>query len=230
MSGGPDGGDTISAGDGSDYLQGNAGNDTLDGGNGSDRINGGTDDDKIIGGAGGDSINGNRGNDGIDGGNDNDSIRGGQGVDTIRGSDGNDTLFGDLGEDSMWGGTGVDQLTGGADADIFSFAKGDAAFATTGGAAGMTDAIIDFANGVDHFHLGIGSPTAIVQGQAFADFTSAAESAQQLLSTGSNSAVAALQVGQDTYLFYRAGPSMAFEAIRLEGLASPALIDAGDFI
>jgi serralysin len=227
--GGTDGNDSINGGAGNDYIHGNAGDDTLDGGDGSDRIQGGQGHDSILGGAGNDSINGNLGNDTIDGGDGNDSLRGGQGNDSIMGGDGNDILQGDLGSDTLVGGAGIDILTGGGDADLFVFTTGSATFATTGPTAYMTDTITDFTDGVDRIRLDIGSPTIVLQGQAFDSFASAAAAAQDMLDSQGYSNVVALKVGNDSYLFYDPGPSSPLEAIRLQGFSNPALIDVTDF-
>jgi serralysin len=224
-----DGNDTVSGGAGGDYIQGNAGEDRLDGGDGSDRIQGGQGNDSITGGAGNDSVNGNLGNDTIDGGADNDSLRGGQGNDSLMGGDGNDILSGDLGADTLAGGTGIDMLTGGVDADLFVFASRDAAFATFGPAAYATDTITDFTDGVDRIRLGIGIPTAVIQGGGFTDVASAANAAQQTLDAQGYSNIVALRVGGDTYIFYDAGASSPLEAIRLSGIGDPALIGVADF-
>ncbi len=228
--GGSDGADQIIAGDGSDYLQGNAGSDVLDGGNGSDRINGGADDDTIIGGTGNDTINGNRGADVISGGDGNDFVRGGQEGDRIDGGTGDDVLLGDLGADSLQGGLGSDVLTGGAEADIFYFGSGEASFATTGGAAYLTDVITDFANGIDHIRLSFGTPLAVLGGSAFVNFISAAVAADSMLGTQGSSSVVVFRVGGDAFLFYDLGPDSSLQAIKLVGLANTTLIDTADFV
>jgi len=225
-----DGADTINGGAGSDYLQGNGGNDRLDGGAGSDRIQGGQGNDSVVGGTGNDSINGNLGNDSIDGGEGNDSLRGGQGSDTIEGGVGNDVLLGDLGSDVLIGGAGIDVLTGGADADTFTFAQDEASFSTSGALANLTDTITDFANGADRFDLSIGVPTSVVQGGVSADFSSAATMAQTILDSRGISAVAIYKVGDDSYLFYDEGATHSLQAIKLAGIADPAVIDSSDFI
>lgn len=221
-----DGADTISGGAGSDYIQGNAGDDRLSGGGGSDRIQGGQGNDNIVGDAGNDTTNGNLGNDSIDGGEGNDSLRGGQGADSITGGAGNDTLLGDLGVDTLSGGAGIDVMTGGGDADIFTFAEGDASF----GAGSATDAISDFADGVDHIHMAYGLPSAILYGAAAVGFTQAAASAQQILNAQAGfTDVAVLQVGTDVYLFYDVSTAAPLEAVRLGGITDPAAITIADF-
>ncbi|ATE65006.1 M10 family metallopeptidase C-terminal domain-containing protein [Rhizorhabdus dicambivorans] len=224
-----DGADNISGGSGNDYIQGNAGDDQLHGESGSDRIQGGQGNDSVAGGAGNDTANGNLGNDTIDGGANNDSLRGGQGNDSLAGGSENDVLQGDLGTDNLAGGSGIDMLTGGSDADIFIFNAGDAAYATSGGLANMTDMIADFTDGIDRIRLSQGVPASVLQGQAFGDFTSAASAAQQMLGSQGSSNVAALRVGNDSFLFYDTGPSAPLEAIKLAGFSNPALIGTADF-
>jgi Ca2+-binding RTX toxin-like protein len=223
--GGADGADLINGGDGGDYIQGNAGNDTIHGGNGDDRINGGADNDTLYGDAGNDSINGNAGNDLIDGGAGDDYVRGGQGDDTVGGGDGNDLVTGDLGNDRLIGGAGIDTLTGGAGNDTFVFSGIDAAFARSG--AGGTDTITDFEHGLDHLALGF-TAAAVLHASA-ADFAAALTQAQTLLAATSND-VAAVQVGQDAYLFYGAsGGTTIDSAIKLAGI-NGATIGTSDFV
>ncbi|KKC24488.1 M10 family metallopeptidase C-terminal domain-containing protein [Sphingomonas sp. SRS2] len=226
-----DGADTINGGAGGDYIQGNAGDDRLNGGDGFDRIQGGQGNDNIQGGSGNDTVNGNLGNDSIDGGEGNDSLRGGQGGDSIIGGAGNDVLLGDLGADTLSGGTGLDTLMGGGDADVFNFAGGEASFTNNGVGADLTDSITDFADGIDRIHMGLGLPSAVLQGSAFTTLGPAAVSAQQLLDARSGfTDVAALKVGDDTYIFYDVSASAAIEAFELNGFADPAAITVADFI
>ncbi|WP_340316599.1 hypothetical protein [Rhizorhabdus argentea] len=218
-SGGVDGADSLDAGDGSDYLQGNAGNDTLDGGLGSDRINGGANDDVIRGGSdnGNDTINGNLGNDAIDGGAGNDSLRGGQGHDSILGGDGNDVLSGDLGVDTVAGGAGSDLFLFGGNASLFN------------GAA--PDQISDFQDGSDRLSVGY-SVQALLVGPEQSSFASAATAAQLLFDgrVGTGGEVAAIRVGNDTYLFYSSNNGAVVDsAVQLVGLGSTALSMA-DFL
>lgn len=221
-----DGADSINGGSGGDYLQGNAGDDMLDGGAGSDRIQGGQGNDRIVGGTDNDSANGNLGNDTIDGNDGNDSLRGGQGSDSISGGTGNDQLLGDLGADSLAGGTGIDTLTGGGDGDLFSFAVGEALFAS----GGPTDVVTDFTAGTDHIHISFGIPVQVLHGAVYATLGEAASTAQLLFNAqGGGSKVAALQVGGDSYIFYDAGPSDPLEAFKLLGFANAAAITSADF-
>jgi Ca2+-binding RTX toxin-like protein len=214
-SGGEDGADQLFGDEGSDYLQGNRGNDSIDGGTGSDRINGGADDDTIIGGDGNDSVNGNRGNDSIDGGTGDDLLRGGQGNDSVSGGDGNDFIRGDLGNDTLSGGAGV---------DYFIFEPGSSL-----STAGQSDTILGFEDGVDHVQIGY-APTAILTGDAQADYAAAATFAQQLFDgQAGNGEVAAVSVGSDTYLFFSDSQGGTVNsAILLTGV-SAASIDTADF-
>jgi len=211
LSGDPttDGADLIDGGSGNDYIQGNAGSDTLVGGLGSDRINGGADNDLISGNDGNDVINGNKGNDTISGGAGNDNARGGQGNDVINGEAGNDILNGDLGNDTLTGGSGIDVMTGGGGEDLFIFATDDTSFTTTGSLAYFADEITDFTVGEDSIDLG-GVIAAdaddilyLPDGIAFNQVSAALTYAQQMITaSGSVTALAAIQVGGDTYLFY----------------------------
>ena len=216
-----DGADSISGGAGGDYIQGNAGDDTLDGGDGNDRIYGGADNDHITGGAGNDSVNGNFGDDVIDGGAGDDSLRGGKGCDVITGGDGNDQIYGDL---------GADTLTGGAGADVFHFSGSDAAIVDTDTLLGHIDTITDFTDGQDHIALGF-APTAVVHGAFAGTVAQALTYAQQLLDgQSSSSEVAAVQVGNDTLLFYgNSGGHIADSVIDLQNVTGTS-IGTSDFI
>ncbi len=217
-SGGADMGDSIDGGDGSDYLQGNAGNDTLEGGLGSDRINGGANDDLIRGGGdvGSDTINGNLGNDLIDGQGGNDILRGGQGDDSIQGGEGNDLVYGDRGVDRLGGGTGI---------DFFIFGGASALF---GGAE--ADTVTDFENGSDRLQVGYQVLTVLV-GPAQTSLSTAAAAAQQAFDArAGNGEVAAITVGNDTYIFYSSdNGAIADSAVRLLGISAQS-IDVTDFI
>ena len=208
--GGPDGADEISGDGGTDYIQGNAGNDTLDGGDGPDRINGGADNDVITGGEGADTVNGNLGNDTIAGEVGNDSLRGGQGNDSISGNDGDDTLSGDLGSDTLTGGTGRDS---------FSF-LGQASIAAA------PDMITDFDPQQDRLMIGF-APAAILSGSAASPPSLAAAAAQaQQLSDGhaGDHEVAAIAVGNDTYVFYASNAGAIVDsAILLQGVSAGAI-------
>ena len=230
-----DGDDSIDGGAGNDYIQGNAGEDTLIGGLGNDRINGGADDDTITGNEGADVINGNKGDDDIEGNDGNDVLRGGQGKDTIDGGADNDTIFGDLGDDEITGGTGYDVMTGGAGADTFVFAEDHATLLLTGANAYRADAITDFAVGEDLLDLGgtLGQDAAdIIKAQAGISLSSvgaAVNYAQQLLTNAVNAsagaadtAIVALQIGADTYLFYDDDgvDGVINSAIKLDGVTA----------
>lgn len=97
--------------------------------NGHDELTGYSFEDLIYGGAGNDSIAGLAGNDELSGEAGNDLLDGGAGDDTLNGGDGDDVIL---------GGDGNDLLSGGAGVDRFVFKRG---------AAGFTDAILDFGAG-----------------------------------------------------------------------------------
>jgi Ca2+-binding RTX toxin-like protein len=186
-----------------DYLQGNAGNDTIDGGAGNDRVYGGANDDSLLGGDGNDHLQGNRGNDFISGGNGNDVVHGGADNDVVHGDAGNDQLFGDAGNDTLVGGAGIDVLAGGPGSDTFVFNARDAAFLTTGSSAWATDEITDFSHGLDTIGLDF-HPVQVLSGSA-ASMDAALTLANSLVGAHSGDAdVAAVTVGNDTYLFWDA--------------------------
>jgi Ca2+-binding RTX toxin-like protein len=196
-----DGADSLSGGAGNDYIQGNAGNDTIDGGSGNDRLYGGADNDSILGGSGNDYLQGNRGNDTLSGGDGNDFVHGGADNDRLSGDAGDDQLFGDAGNDTLIGGAGIDTLTGGTGNDTFVFSGHDAAFATSGTLAWATDKITDFTHGTDMLKFDF-HPAALLQGSA-ATVSAAYTSAAQLLQAHAGQAdVAAVTVGNDTFLFW----------------------------
>ena len=201
VAGSMDGGDSLLGGAGNDYIQGNAGNDTIDGGTGNDRLYGGGDNDSILGGLGNDYLQGNKGNDTLSGGDGNDFLHGGADNDSLSGDAGNDQLFGDAGNDTLIGGAGIDTLTGGSGNDMFVFKGHDAAFATSGTAAWVTDEIADFSHGFDTLKLDF-RPVALLQGSA-ATVSAAYTSATQLLQAHTGQAdVATVTVGNDTYMFW----------------------------
>ena len=211
--GGPDDSDALNGGNGSDYIQGNAGNDYLYGDDGSDRIQGGQGDDHILGGEGNDTVNGNLGRDVIDGGEGNDSLRGGQGDDTILGGNGNDIVLGDLGKDVLTGGDGI---------DIFVFSGAASPVASS-------DTITDFVHGTDLLSIGF-TPTALLVGVTQNSLSSAETAAQQLFdSHGGDHEVAAIGVGNDTYLFYSATGGATLDSAILLANVSPNLITIADF-
>ncbi|MBW8744110.1 MAG: hypothetical protein JF628_07155 [Sphingomonas sp.] len=199
-----DGADSLSGGAGSDYIQGNAGNDTIDGGSGADRLYGGAGDDSVMGGDGNDYLQGNKGNDILSGGNGNDVLHGGGDNDMLSGDAGNDQLYGDAGNDVLIGGAGIDTLTGGAGSDTFVFSGSDAAFSTSGASAWVTDEITDFSHGSDVIQLDF-HPAQLFSGTA-ASAADAMTLAKSLVSAHSGEAdVAAVAVGNDTYLFWSSG-------------------------
>ena len=201
VAGAADGADSLSGGDGIDYIQGNAGADRIDGGDGGDRLYGGGDNDTVLGGTGADYLQGNKGADSLSGGADSDTIRGG--------ADG----------DTLIGGAGLDQLSGDAGGDRFVFGAGDAAFATSGGAAYQTDHILDFGNGGDLIQLGF-HVSAVLDGAAAT--AAAAFSVASSLLAGTIQDVAAIAVGSDTILFFagNGGVGQVDAAITLDGVVS----------
>jgi Ca2+-binding RTX toxin-like protein len=203
VAGAVDGADSLNGGGGMDYLQGNAGSDTIDGGAGNDRVYGGADNDSLNGGDGNDYVQGNRGNDILSGGNGNDVVHGGADDDMVRGNAGNDQLFGDAGNDSLVGGTGIDVMTGGAGSDTFVFNGRDAAFTTTGASAWAMDEITDFTHGSDKFEFDF-HPAHVFTGSA-SSAAAALTLANSLVGAHPGEAdVAAVTVGNDTYLFWDA--------------------------
>lgn len=208
VQGAVDGGDLIHGGDGSDYVNGNAGNDTIFGDAGSDRLYGGADDDVIDGGAGNDHLNGNKGNDTLQGGSGDDELLGGQGNDRLSGGDGFDTLSGNQGNDTFAIGT-------------------DGHFVTSGADAYRTDIITDFQDGQDSLALGY-VPSTIFHPGAATDVVGAVVLATSVLSQADGNAVAAVQVGTDTYLFYDNSGGSAASAVHLMNVLASAL-GAEDF-
>jgi Ca2+-binding RTX toxin-like protein len=201
VAGSVDGADSLSGGAGNDYIQGNAGNDTIDGGDGNDRLYGGADNDSILGGAGNDYLQGNKGNDVLSGGDGNDTVHGGSDDDRVSGDAGNDQLFGDAGNDTLIGGAGIDTLTGGAGNDVFLFSGHDAAFANSGSAAWAVDEVTDFTAGLDKLMLDF-HPAAVLQGSATSESAAFAYAAQLLQAHAGAADVAAVTVGNDTYMFW----------------------------
>jgi len=217
VSGSVDGADSLSGGAGMDYIQGNAGNDTIDGGAGADHIYGGAGDDSLLGGDGDDYVQGNKGNDVLSGGSGADVLHGGADNDMVRGDAGNDQLFGDAGNDTLVGGAGADALSGGAGNDTFVFNGHDAAFVTGGLGAWVTDEVTDFSHGSDRFQLDF-HPVQVLGGAA-ASAAAALTLANSLLGAHASSAdVAAVTVGNDTYLFWdAAGPGgVADSAVKID--------------
>jgi len=203
VSGSIDGADSLSGGAGMDYIQGNAGDDTIDGGAGADHIYGGAGNDSLLGGDGDDYVQGNKGNDVLSGGNGADVLHGGADDDMVRGDAGNDQLFGDAGNDTLIGGAGIDVLSGGAGSDTFVFSGHDAAFLTGGATAWATDEITDFSHGSDLIKLDF-HPAQILSGAA-ASAAAALTLAKSLMGAHPGDAdVAAVTVGNDTYLFWDA--------------------------
>lgn len=208
VQGATDGGDDIRAGAGMDYVNGNAGNDSIYGGDGRDRLYGGADDDSIDGDAGNDHLQGNKGDDHLYGG------------------DGDDELLGGQGDDFVMGGPGIDTLTGNAGNDVFGLAV-SGGFTTTGSQANLVDVITDFEDGHDKLNPG-NYLTWIAHPGAAADFTGALAMARTALANATDHDVAAVQVGDDTYLFYDTFHHDPQSAVRLLHV-SAGTIDSFDF-
>jgi serralysin len=218
-----DGGDYIDVGAGTNYANGNAGNDVIVGGDGYNRLYGGQGNDTITAGSGSDSVNGNLGDDVITVGNGNDTVRGGQGDDVIHVGSGNDLLMGDLGNDHLYAGTGHDVMIGGGGGDVFIFHAG------TASAAHGYDEITDFsAASGDEISLPFAVAAGHVLHDAGVNFASAALAADTAATMigGQAGVAAALQVGNDTYLFFNPG---AANAIHLDNV-SAASVDSNDFV
>ncbi|WP_294391036.1 calcium-binding protein [uncultured Sphingomonas sp.] len=223
--GNADGGDLLLGGGGNDYIQGNAGNDTIMGGTGNDRVYGGADDDLINGGDGLDYLQGNRGNDTLNGDAGDDALRGGAGNDLLFGGTGDDALYGDMGRDTLNGGSGYDRLTGGGGEDLFVFTNGDAVFGRSGDHAYEGDRVADFADGADHFSLGFAVSSVL-----HATASSAGDAAALAARMVSGTAVAAVSVGSDTYLFFDGDTRGGVDSsIRFEGVGTNAF-DVNDFV
>jgi serralysin len=216
-----DGNDTINAGGGNDYVNGNAGNDVIDGEAGNDRLYGGAGDDTIDGGEGWDYLQGNKGNDVLDGEAGNDTVRGGQGDDTVTGGEGWDVLYGDAGN------------------DVFVFRGDDASNDNIGNTKAdfpdLTDVIMDFTQGQDQIDLGFTVDDILTgDGGTFASLQAAQQYATGLLAAADVGAgdIAAVQYGDDTYLFYgsAAGGATIDSAIKLIGITAGDLDAEDDFV
>lgn len=255
--GSQDGDDTIYTGLGTNYANGNAGNDTIVSDGAVDRLYGGGGDDTItVRGAGVAHVNGNTGNDTIVLKAGSNFAYGGQGDDHLSATGGNNVMSGDAGNDVLSSGPGVDVMTGGAGRDTFQFSPGQpsnydpfagagvtpfmrahgVAPADRGGAlAGYHDEITDFTHGEDVIAIGndAGGARAVLHGDgsAFADYGAAESYARSIVAAaGATGAIAAVQVGSDTFLFYNeAGSGSAVDsAIKLDHV-SAASLQASDF-
>jgi len=222
--GATDGADAIDTGGGSNYVNGNAGDDTITAGGGSNRLYGGQGNDVIhVTGNGTNHLNGNLGDDTliVDGGTN--DIHGGQGNDTIQATGGNNQSFGELGNDVIWGGSGIDRMTGGSGSDLFVLNG------TPNSDRAAWDEIVDFTDGVDKLHMDAngGLPLVLHTASSFNDEASAAAYAQAAFGNSTGEA-AALQVGNDTYLFYTIGAGTD-AVVRLDGI-NAGQIDQSDFV
>lgn len=215
LPGAADGGDVIIAGSGHDYVNGNAGSDIIFGGDGNDRIQGGADDDQIRGDAGYDQINGNLGNDVIHGGGDDDVLKGGKGDDQIFGDDGNDAISGNK---------GIDVMTGGSGADVFRFAFDDSNADFTNV---ILDRITDFQSD-DRIGFDFGVPTIVMHGSASSMMEGGIAARNAIVASGDPHAVDAVQIGNDTFLFFNGRSDGHIEVVDLMGVNAPT-IDRADF-
>jgi Ca2+-binding RTX toxin-like protein len=234
-----DGADTITAGAGSNYINGNAGDDIItvgrDGSLGNNRVQGGQGNDQIsLTGAGANSVNGNLGNDVVDAhaATGNNLLRGGQGDDRLIAGHGHDLLSGDRGADTLVAGTGVDHITvmtGGDDADLFDFSAAGAASIASFGGGHYYQEVTDFAEGIDHIALPFSVDTMLHVADASSVDAASAAVQQFLANHGATPAVAAVQVGSDTYLFFEQASSGAVDGvIKLDGVAA-AHLSTDDF-
>jgi Ca2+-binding RTX toxin-like protein len=171
--------------------------------------------DSVFGGDGADDIHGLGGSDLLEGGAGIDSLNGDSGADVLDGGDGNDILV---------GGAGVDSWTGGAGADLFILAVEDLVEPLPIASAGITDAITDFATGVDSLLF----PTA-------ADATNYFESAvpeldlTALLKSASGKLDATVVfylgvIGSDGYLVHTNGTDVD-AVVKLTGVTHLAVTD-----
>ncbi len=198
--GSADGADSLMGMGGNDYIQGNAGSDMIDGGDGNDRLYGGGDNDVIRGSAGHDYLQGNKGSDTLSGGDGNDSLHGGADGDRLTGDAGSDQLFGDAGNDMIVGGAGNDLLIGGAGNDTFVFNGYDAGFSLKN-AVIASDEVTDFVHGSDHFQFDF-HPVQVLQGSAPSSIAAVIAANKLIGSHSGEQDVAAITVGDDTYLFW----------------------------
>jgi serralysin len=224
VQGSTDGADLIDTGGGSNYVNGNAGNDTITASTGSNRLYGGQGNDVIqVTGHGNNHLNGNLGDDQLQVAGGVNDIHGGQGNDTILPTGGNNQSFGEIGNDAIWGGSGFDLMTGGPGSDLFVLSG------PTNSNPASWDEITDFADGTDKLHIDAngGLPLVIHAASSFGDEASAALYAQSAFGSATGEA-AALQVGNDSYLFYTIGAG-SDAVVKLDGI-NAALIDQSDFV
>ena len=253
--GSQDSDDTIYTGLGTNYVNGNAGDDTIVADGDVGRISGGAGNDAItIRTAVSSHVNGNAGNDTIVLTSGSNLAYGGRDNDRISASGGNNVMSGDAGNDTLSSGPGVDVMTGGTGRDTFRFSPnanydpyagaalipstrmhGVAPADRSGTLAGYHDEITDFTHGEDVIAIGndAGGARAVLQGDGsvFAAYDAAASYARSLITTaGVSSAIAAVQVGDDTFLFYNeAGNGSGLDsAIKLDHV-SAASMQSSDF-
>ena len=256
MQGSQDGDDTIYTGLGTNYVNGNAGNDLIFADGDVGRIYGGAGNDAItIRTTVGSHVNGNAGNDSITLTSGSNVANGGRDDDRIFATGGNNVMSGDAGNDTLTSGSGVDVMTGGTGHDTFRFSPahdydpyagaalipsprtyGVAPADRNGTLAGYHDEITDLTHGEDVIAIGndAGGARAVLHGDAgvFAAYDAAASYARSLIAAaGMPSAIAAVQVGDDTFLFYNeAGNGSGIDsAIKLDHV-SAASMQSSDFV
>lgn len=257
VQGSQDGNDTIYTGLGTNYVNGNAGDDSIFADGDDNRLYGGAGNDTITVRASGiGHVNGNAGNDTIVLNSGTNFAFGGRDDDHISANGGNNAMSGDAGNDVLSSGPGVDVMTGGPGRDTFQFAPSAPpntdAFAAagvvtftkmhavapadrSGALAGYHDEITDFTHGEDVIAIGNDAGTArtVLHGDAgvFNSYDAAASYARAILAAaGTPGAIAAVQVGDDTFLFYNeAGTGSGTDsAIKLDHV-SAASMQGSDF-
>jgi serralysin len=254
VQGSQDGNDTIYTGLGTNYVNGNAGDDTIYADGDVGRIYGGAGNDTITVRTSGTShVNGNAGNDTIVLSSGTNFAYGGRDDDHISATGGNNVMSGDAGNDVLSSGLGVDVMIGGAGRDTFQFSPnvnqdpyagaalipltrthGVAPADRSGALAGYHDEITDFTHGEDVISIGndAGGARAVLHGDSsVVDYETAANYARSIIATaGTPSAIAAVQVGDDTFLFYNeAGTGSGVDsAIKLDHV-SAAFMQSSDF-
>ena len=257
VQGSRDGNDTIYTGLGTNYVNGNAGDDTIFADGEVGRLYGGAGNDTITVRTSGTShVNGNAGNDTIVLNSGTNFAFGGRDDDNISAKGGNNAMSGDAGADVLSSGPGVDIMTGGAGRDTFQFspgvppdydpyagaalipftrAHGVAPADRSGALAGYHDEITDFTHGEDVISIGndAGGARAVLHGDAsaVASYDAAASYARSIIAAaGMPSAIAAVQVGADTFLFYNeAGTGSGIDsAIKLDHVSASSM-QSSDF-
>ena len=254
--GSQDGDDTIYTGLGTNYVNGNAGDDLIFADGDVGRIYGGAGNDAItIRTAVSSHVNGNAGNDSITLTSGSNFANGGRDDDHIFATGGNNVMSGDAGNDTLTSGSGVDVMIGGSGRDTFRFSPahdydpyagaslipsprtyGVAPADRSGALAGYHDEITDFTHGEDVIAIGndAGGARAVLHGDGgvFAAYDAAALWARSVIAAaGTSSAIAAAQVGDDTYLFYNeAGNGSGIDSVIKLDHVSAASMQSSDFV